>query len=402
MAHPKPKRAHTLPPTTPLSQQIGGHAGVQVTEDESLLLKPALPREIAFYQFVRDIADPSWGLHALKAWIPKFFGLLNLEGKLADTTDEIDGGAVPVIIPVPELEGTSTSGDFDNTTVGAPSNMPAQTLVLQNLLYGYRKPCILDVKLGTVLYDDDASEEKKARFIKRAAESTSLQTGVRLTGFQVYSNYSPHPIVYGKEYGYSLKPEQLQEGIGNFFPCSLSHSLTSADPETLLPSNSNTGLPADTLLTLLASLHGSLADLRKSLSCADVRIIGGSVLIIYEGDWERASAASGRGGGPSSLDEVESEEDDGAESDQIEVEVDEQGEIVMESIPGPSETSSSSCMDPQPRLYTISLIDFAHTRVVPGSGPDEGVLTGMDTLIRLVDRRKQEVAAFREVEKSSG
>ncbi|KAI6156346.1 hypothetical protein EDD17DRAFT_1626671, partial [Pisolithus thermaeus] len=41
--HVAPHRSHTLPPTAPLSSQVGGHAGVQTTEDGSLLLKPALP-----------------------------------------------------------------------------------------------------------------------------------------------------------------------------------------------------------------------------------------------------------------------------------------------------------------------------------------------------------------------
>lgn len=208
----------------------------------------------------------------------------------------------------------------------------------------------------------------------------------------MYSDHAPEPIVYGKGYGYSLKPEQLQEGIENFFPCHLG---------TSFPTNPNTGLPADTILTLLTSLYDSLADLRKALAGTHMRMVGGSVLIIYEGDRERAAAASGRGGGPGSLEDVEDEVDDEAESDQIEVEIDEQGEIVMESTPGDtSEASSSSCTDPQPRLYTISLIDFAHTRVVPGEGPDQGVLMGMDTLIGLVARRKQDVAAFVEVERS--
>ena len=47
------------------------------------------------------------------------------------------------------------------------------------------KPNILDIKLGTVLYDDGASAEKRARMEKTARETTSLATGVRLTGFQV-------------------------------------------------------------------------------------------------------------------------------------------------------------------------------------------------------------------------
>ena len=189
MIHPRPQRSHTLPPTTPLSQQVGGHAGVQVTEDESLLLKPALPREIVFYQFVRDITDASTGLHLLKAWIPKFFGLLSVEGKLVDPTADIETGVVPVFIPTPTLEGTSTPGDINDNNDTAPLSIPAQTLVLQNLLHGYRKPCVLDVKLGTVLYDEDASEEKKARMIQKAAKSTTLQTGMRLTGFQVSASF---------------------------------------------------------------------------------------------------------------------------------------------------------------------------------------------------------------------
>jgi inositol-polyphosphate multikinase len=61
----------------------------------------------------------------------------------------------------------------------------AQSLVLENRVYGFVKPCILDVKLGTVLYDKDAPPEKKARMIKAAHNTTSEETGVRLTGFQV-------------------------------------------------------------------------------------------------------------------------------------------------------------------------------------------------------------------------
>ncbi|KIJ05274.1 inositol-polyphosphate multikinase [Paxillus involutus ATCC 200175] len=359
-----PKRSRTLAPATALSQQVGGHAGVQTTEDESLLLKPALPREITFYQLVRDIADASTGLHLLKEWIPTFFGVLNLEGKLADPVSrDFDWGSIPTIIP---------------------PNVPSQTLVLQNLIHGYRKPCILDVKLGTVLYDEDAPEAKKARMIKTAKETTSFQTGVRLTGFQVYSNFSPHPIAHGKAYGKTLKPEQLHEGIELFFPCCLSASLES---------NSTAGLPPDTLLPLLTSVHASLTSLRKALEGAHLRMVGGSVLIIYEGDWERAAASLGRGGGPGSLEEDQEDQED--EGEQIEVEVDENGEILVDSIPDISESStvsSSSTSDAEERrLYTVALIDFAHTRIV-SEGPDRGVLKGMDTLLHLIDKRRKDVA----------
>ncbi|KIO13851.1 hypothetical protein M404DRAFT_992088 [Pisolithus tinctorius Marx 270] len=49
-----PYRSYTLPPTVPLSSQVDRHAGVRKTDDGSLLLKPGLPRELAFYQLMRD------------------------------------------------------------------------------------------------------------------------------------------------------------------------------------------------------------------------------------------------------------------------------------------------------------------------------------------------------------
>ena len=57
--------------------------------------------------------------------------------------------------------------------------------MLENLSYGFVKPNILDIKLGTVLYDESASVEKRARMEKTARETTSLETGIRITGFQV-------------------------------------------------------------------------------------------------------------------------------------------------------------------------------------------------------------------------
>jgi len=61
-----------------------------------------------------------------------------------------------------------------------------QHIVITNLSHGFTRPCILDIKLGTVLYDTKTvTEDKKARMEKTARETTSLETGVRLTGFQV-------------------------------------------------------------------------------------------------------------------------------------------------------------------------------------------------------------------------
>lgn len=71
--------------------------------------------------------------------------------------------------------------------------MTQQVLVLQNLTHPFTKPNVLDIKLGTVLYDENATTEKRTRMEKSAQNTTSLEMGMRLTGFNV-SEPSPGPI----------------------------------------------------------------------------------------------------------------------------------------------------------------------------------------------------------------
>jgi len=59
------------------------------------------------------------------------------------------------------------------------------SIVLENLSFPFLKPNIIDIKLGTVLYEETAPPEKVARMQKAAKDTTSFETGVRLTGFQV-------------------------------------------------------------------------------------------------------------------------------------------------------------------------------------------------------------------------
>lgn len=76
------------------------------------------------------------------------------------------------------------------------AHRPIQSLVLENLSHSFLKPNILDIKLGTVLYDETASPEKVARMVETAKNTTSFEAGVRLTGFQVSDVWSvPSEIV---------------------------------------------------------------------------------------------------------------------------------------------------------------------------------------------------------------
>jgi 1D-myo-inositol-tetrakisphosphate 5-kinase/inositol-polyphosphate multikinase len=176
---------------------------------------------------------------------------------------------------------------------------------------------------------------------------------------QVYDNTTALPVNTPKSYGKSIKAADLPIGIAKFFP---------------LPSTGS-GLPRTTLLPILESVRADVGTLRDSIAQIEMRMVGGSVLIIYEGDWDRAHAglsvlARKRRATLAQEEEEEPEQEEEEESD-----------------------SDESNPEPQPvgSPCVVRLIDFAHTRLTPGEGYDEGVLRGLDTVLRLLDGRIFEV-----------
>lgn len=73
-----------------LTSQVGGHAGVLTTEDGSLLIKPALPVELEFYQKLDT--DPIF--EHLLPFLPKFLGTLKLEGQVDKSKPAVEGIAI--------------------------------------------------------------------------------------------------------------------------------------------------------------------------------------------------------------------------------------------------------------------------------------------------------------------
>ena len=88
-------------------------------------------------------------------------------------------------------------------------------------------------------------------------------------------------------------------------------------------------------------------------------MVGASLLIIYEGDRTRAEQ---------SLTSFSEEDEDDEDDEDKEDDNDDEDESNPKR-PGPP--------------FVVKLIDFAHTRLAPGEGPDQGVLLGMDTILKL-------------------
>lgn len=164
----------TSQPFQPLASRVAGHAGMHTTGDGSLIVKPAFPAELQFYQTL--LPHPS--LAPLRPHIPTFLGALQ---------------------PGAQVNGSQS-------TKWGGMNIPpgrTQSLILENLSHRFIKSNTLDVKLGTVCYDEFAPPDKIARREKTARETTSFETGIRLTEFQVtyfYCGYLEQKVLMGMHY----------------------------------------------------------------------------------------------------------------------------------------------------------------------------------------------------------
>ncbi|KIK65674.1 hypothetical protein GYMLUDRAFT_39177 [Collybiopsis luxurians FD-317 M1] len=395
--------------------QVGGHPNtIQTTEDGSMLIKPALPLENEFYTVmeqartgvisIEEDSNPKiddntlrsmQNLHRLSRYVPRFYGTLRLQENA-----EMD-----------ETRTESSAQNLTPETIAQPTHKNAKDastqpqLVLSNLQHDFAKPNIIDVKLGTILYDEldpNCSEEKKIKMTKRAQQTTSGETGMRLVGFQVHPQPTPssddpsQPVVTTKVYGQSLKKEQLAEGIRRVFP--LLGDSVPVPIDNHKSTRQDLGLPAPLLLPILRRIHSSVNRLRGILAKAELRLIATSLLVVWEGDehvaqdgvkWMEERMKDQKDGEDSESedeDEEEEEEDDPNEGEDV------PEASVQPDSTSPRSTSTNTNSKRKPHSpCTISLIDFAHTRFVPGQGPDRGVLLGLETFMKLIEGRIGEV-----------
>lgn len=88
-------------------------------------------------------------------------------------------------------------------------------MALDDLTYGYSKPSVIDLKIGTKTWEEDAPKEK----IERESKKYPLQRiiGFRLTGMRVYNAQTNDYDVYDKKFGYSQTESTLPSMFSTFF-----------------------------------------------------------------------------------------------------------------------------------------------------------------------------------------
>lgn len=171
--------------TTVLATQVGGHrfdqkAGRKLgmldcgngTVLKALQGPPRGTRELTLYQEVFGPKCKDKDLLELRNFLPKYYG-----------TETRDG---------------------------------VTFLVMQNLTCGFHEPNVLDLKMGRITYDPEASPEKQEHEVSKYPPLEKL--GFQITGMMVHDNKTGASHHFKKDFCRSLTAENIQkEGLGKFF-----------------------------------------------------------------------------------------------------------------------------------------------------------------------------------------
>jgi hypothetical protein len=223
----------------------------------------------------------------------------------------------------------------------------SEYIVLEDLTCGFKRPCVLDLKLGTRQHGLNASETKIKSKTAKVNSTTSKTLGLRLCGMQVYKPYQSESVFRDKYFGRKLDDTSFEENLKSFFDNGL-HLRTDA---------------IRTIIKRLELLFDVLSTQSKFLFYAT------SILLVYEGHVEKDFLAG------KSL-STSSSADSGVFPSG--------GSLDMDHDPSPDEDSSRSAQ--------MHLIDFAHTYPLYDGeiDSDSGVVFGVNSLLRLLRKFLEE------------
>lgn len=150
----------------------------------------------------------------------------------------------------------------------APVTRQNHFILMEDLTGRLKRPCVLDLKMGTRQYGMDATHAKKKSQRKKCEYTTSKALGVRLCGMQVWNNKTQSYMTQDKYMGRSVRPDEFPSVLASFL-------------------HNGERLMAYQIPPLLQKLY-ALARIINRLK--GFRFYGCSLLLIYEGDPEVQAA----------------------------------------------------------------------------------------------------------------
>ncbi|KAF1796647.1 hypothetical protein V8B55DRAFT_1546536 [Mucor lusitanicus] len=247
-------------------QQVAGHDQLMALPTSDLIVvKPCKKRELEFYQDAHSFPE-------FQDFLPECYGTVR-----AATEND--------------LKILDDSALAENKTIKIDtSDNEDQNLCLENLLHGFTRPCILDLKMGSLLYDNEATDEKRKRMIRQSISTTSSSLGLRICGMKVYDPINKRYATYEKVYGKSRTADNTVEAIlAYLFPTS-TYGTQTEDYRTYAQDNTSAStarakIPTKYSRWVIECFIDTLKEIQESLiDHPNLRLIGSSILFMYEGD----------------------------------------------------------------------------------------------------------------------
>jgi len=89
---------------------------------------------------------------------------------------------------------------------------------MEDLTDGYTKPCVMDIKMGTRTYGEDANPMKKSYMLSQDKSTTTFRYGLRIIGLRTYHNPSSQFISLTRSAANSIcLKNQLERRLFDFF-----------------------------------------------------------------------------------------------------------------------------------------------------------------------------------------
>ncbi|KAL9552610.1 hypothetical protein MBANPS3_003693 [Mucor bainieri] len=217
--------------------------------------------------------------------------------------------------------------------------------------------------MGSLLYDNEATDEKRKRMIRQSLSTTSSSLGLRICGMKVYDPIHKRYATYEKIYGKSRTADNTVDAVlAYLFPTSL-YGTQTEDYRTYVDDTTSTStarekIPAKYARWVIECFIDTLKEIQESLiDHPNLRLIGSSILFMYEGD-------------PSAADKTWK---------QMLAEDKQQAQNTAAA----AETEE----DLPPKMCDLRLIDFAHSDWhADRKKQDPELLKGFENIIRILEQ----------------
>ncbi|CAO3606865.1 unnamed protein product [Mucor fragilis] len=218
--------------------------------------------------------------------------------------------------------------------------------------------------MGSLLYDNEATDEKRKRMIRQSISTTSSSLGLRICGMKVYDPINKRYATYEKVYGKSRTADNTVEALlAYLFPTS-SYGAQTEDYRTYIDDNTSTSTAREKIPTkysrwVIECFIDTLKEIQELLiEHPSLRLIGSSILFMYEGD---------RSAADETWKQMLAEDKKAPLQDQA------QESAADEELP--------------PKMCDLRLIDFAHSDWhADRTKQDPELLKGFENIIRLLEQ----------------